>query len=162
MSDAAPSTLLVTVSGDDRPGVTSALFDAIADVGAEVLDLEQVVVRGHLTLALLLSAGPNDERLRSVVVDVAGALGMQVNVQSGSGDNAPRRGGRAAVVVLGAPLLASAVAAVTARIAAHGANIDRIRRLSRYPVTTVEFDISGADVAPLRDLVAWRDQKNAG
>jgi phosphoserine phosphatase len=57
-------------------------------------------------------------------------------------------------VVLGAPLLASAVAAVTARIAAHGANIDRIRRLSRYPVTTVEFDVSGADVASLRRELA--------
>jgi phosphoserine phosphatase len=54
------------------------------------------------------------------------------------------------VVVLGAPLLASAVAAVSARIAAHGANIDRIRRLSRYPVTTVELDVSGADIAALR------------
>jgi len=54
------------------------------------------------------------------------------------------------VVVLGAPLLASAVAAVSARIAAHGANIDRIRRLSRYPVITVELDISGADIPALR------------
>ena len=150
MSDLTTQTLLVTVSGDDRPGVTSALFDAIADVGAEVLDLEQVVVRGHLTLALLLSAGPQNSRLRDVVASVATSLGMQVTIESGSGDNAPRRGGRAAVVLLGAPLLASAVAAVTARIAAHGANIDRIRRLSRYPVTTVEFDISGADVAVLR------------
>jgi len=148
--DHATQTLLVTVSGDDRPGVTSTLFDAIADVGAEVLDLEQVVVRGHLTLALLLSAGPQDLRLRGVVASVATGLGMQVTVEAGSGDNAPRRGGRAAVVVIGAPLLASAVAAVTRRIAAHGANIDRIRRLSRYPVTTVEFDISGADVAVLR------------
>jgi phosphoserine phosphatase len=145
-----PQTLLVTVSGDDRPGVTSALFDAIADVGAEVLDLEQVVVRGHLTLALLLAAGPQDEVLRSVVRDVASGLGLDVSVNAGTGDNAPRAGGRAAVVVLGAPLLASAVSAVTARIAAHGANIDRIHRLSRYPVTTVEFDISGADVATLR------------
>ena len=150
MPDPATQTLLVTVSGDDRPGVTSTLFDAIADVGAEVLDLEQVVVRGHLTLALLLSAGPQNSRLREVVASVATSLGMQVAVESGSGDNASRRGGRAAVVVLGAPLLASAVAAVTKRIAAHGANIDRIRRLSRYPVTTVEFDISGADVAVLR------------
>jgi phosphoserine phosphatase len=148
--DPATQTLLVTVSGDDRPGVTSTLFDAIADVGAEVLDLEQVVVRGHLTLALLLAAGPQDLRLRGVVASVATSLGMHVTVESGSGDNAPRRGGRAAVVVIGAPLLASAVAAVTTRIAAHGANIDRIRRLSRYPVTTVEFDISGADVAVLR------------
>jgi len=147
-------TLLVTVSGDDRPGVTSTLFDAIADVGAEVLDLEQVVVRGHLTLALLLSAGPHDNRLRDVVVSVATSLGMQVAVESGSGDNPSRRGGRAAVVVIGAPLLASAVAAVTSRIAAHGANIDRIRRLSRYPVTTVELDISGADLPVLRTELA--------
>ena len=128
---ASPQTLLVTVSGDDRPGVTSALFDAIADVGAEVLDLEQVVVRGHLTLALLLAAGPRDEVLRSVVRDVASGLGMDVSVNVGTGDNAPRASGRAAVVVLGAPLLASAVSAVTARIAAHGANLDRIHRLSR-------------------------------
>jgi len=148
--DPTTQTLLVTVSGDDRPGVTSTLFDAIADVGAEVLDLEQVVVRGHLTLALLLSAGPQNTRLREVVASVATSLGMRVSVASGSGDNAPRRSGRAAVVVIGAPLLASAVAAVTTRIATHGANIDRIRRLSRYPVTTVEFDISGADVAVLR------------
>lgn len=154
MTDPATQTLLVTVSGDDRPGVTSTLFDAIADVGAEVLDLEQVVVRGHLTLALLLSAGPQDSRLRGVVSSVATSLGMQVTVESGSGDNAPRRGGRAAVVVIGSPLLASAVAAVTTRIAAHGANIDRIRRLSRYPVTTVEFDISGADLALLRTELA--------
>jgi len=148
--DPASPTLLVTVTGDDRPGVTSSLFDAIADVGAEVLDLEQVVVRGHLNLALLLSAGPGDSRLRDVVVNVGTELGMQVNVESGSGDNPARRGGRAAVVVLGAPLLASAVAAISARIAAHGANIDRIRRLSRYPVTTIELDISGADIATLR------------
>jgi phosphoserine phosphatase len=148
--DSATQTLLVTVSGDDRPGVTSTLFDAIADVGAEVLDLEQVVVRGHLTLALLLSAGPQNSRLREVVASVATSLGMHVSVESGSGDNAPRRLGRAAVVVLGAPLLASAVAAITTRIAAHGANIDRIRRLSRYPVTTLELDISGADLAALR------------
>jgi phosphoserine phosphatase len=146
----AANTLLVTISGDDRPGVTSALFDAIADVGAEVLDLEQVVVRGHLTLALLLSAGPGDSRLREVVVNVGTELGMQVTVESGKGDNPARPGGRAAVVVLGAPLLASAIAAISARIAAHGANIDRIRRLSRYPVTTVELDISGADIAVLR------------
>jgi phosphoserine phosphatase len=148
--DPAIHTLLVTVSGDDRPGVTSSLFDAIAEVGAEVLDLEQVVVRGHLTLALLLSARPGDSRLRDVVTDVGTGLGLHVTVREGRGDNPARPGGRAAVVVIGAPLLAGAVAAISARIAAHGANIDRIRRLSRYPVTTVELSISGADITALR------------
>ena len=37
------------------------------------------------------------------------------------------------------------VAALTAVIAAQGANIDRIERLSRYPITSFELTVSGAD-----------------
>jgi phosphoserine phosphatase len=151
--DPLDETLRVTISGDDRPGLTSALFDAIAEVGAEVLDLEQVVVRGQLTLAILLTGGDLD-RLEQVVRDVAHALDVKVKARRGTGDNAPRRSGRAAVVVIGAPLTAGAVASVTARIAGHGANIDRIRRLSRYPVTTVELDVSGTDIPRLRRELA--------
>lgn len=154
MPDLTAQTLLVTISGEDRPGVTSTFFDAIADVGAEVLDLEQVVVRGHLTLAMLLAAGEAHERLRSVLATVGRDLELKVKIKSGTGDSRHRRSGRAAVVVLGSPLRASGVAAITARIASHGANIDRIRRLSRYPVTTVEFDVSGADVDRLRRELA--------
>src|SRR5687768_6550337 len=161
LTPASTKTLLVTVSGEDRPGVTSALFDAIADVGAEVLDLEQVVVRGHLTLAVLLAGGTDDDRLRDVVSAVGRGLDLKVKVKAGTGDNRPRRRGRAVVVVLGSPLRASAVAAVTARIAAHGANIDRIRRLSRYPITTVEFDVSGADVDALRRELALESHIHA-
>jgi phosphoserine phosphatase len=152
--DLTAQTLLVTISGEDRPGVTSTFFDAIADVGAEVLDLEQVVVRGHLTLAMLLTAGEGHERLRTVLTTVGRDLDLKVKLKSGTGDSRNRRSGRAAVVVLGAPLRASGVAAITARIASHGANIDRIRRLSRYPVTTVELDVSGADVDRLRRELA--------
>ena len=111
-------------------------------------------MRGQLTLAMLLAAGPDTDRLEDVVRGVAHSLDLKVKTRRGMGDNAPRRGGRAAVVVIGAPLRAAAVASVTARIAGHGANIDRIRRLSRYPVTTVELDISGSDIPRLRRELA--------
>ena len=143
-------TLSITVTGEDRPGITSTLLAAVSGMGAEVLDMQQVVVQGHLTLALLLRPGQHLEALRDAAAVAAHRLGLVLTVTEGSGDNARPRQGRAAVVVLGAPLRASAVTLVTTRIAEHGANIDRIRRLSRYPVTTVEFDISGADVASLR------------
>jgi phosphoserine phosphatase len=58
------------------------------------------------------------------------------------------------VTVLGAPLRPAAVAAVARQVAAQGANIDRIRRISRWPVTTVEFDVSGGEVASLRRAVS--------
>jgi phosphoserine phosphatase len=149
-----PRTLSITVTGDDRPGVTSTLLSALSGVGAEVLDIQQVVVHGHLTLALLLRPGAHVEQLRDAAAVAAHRLGLVLSVTEGSGDNARPRQGRAAVVVLGAPLRADAVSLITTRIAEHGANIDRIRRLSRYPVTTVEFDISGADVPSLRTELA--------
>ncbi len=147
-------TLLVTLTGDDRPGVTTRLFEAAGTLGASVLDVEQVVVRRHLTLAVLLGPEGDPEPLRAACDAVAAELGLDVVTELGTGDARRRRTGRAAVVLLGAPLLAADVAAVTAHVAAHGANIDRVRRLSRAPVTTVELDVSGADVTRLRTELA--------
>jgi phosphoserine phosphatase len=143
-------TLLVTLSGDDRPGVTSRLFTALAAHAVTVLDVEQVVVRGHLTLAVLVTAGDDPASLQRDVTREGERLGMAVSCRSGSGDNAPRRLGRLHVTVLGAPLRPEAVGAVARAIALDGGNIDRIRRISRWPVTTVEVDVSGADVSGLR------------
>ena len=149
-------TLLVTVTGRDRPGVTSALFGALAGNDIEVVDVEQVVIRGRLVLGVLIRVGDDEGKVRAEVADVAGYLGMDVEVAPGTGDNAPRATGRLHVTVLGQPLRPAAVATVAARIAGCGANIDRITRLSRYPVTSLELDISGADDADRlrKDLVA--------
>ena len=154
MSSPAVPTILVTVTGPDRPGVTAAVLGALARPGVEVLDLEQVVVRGNLTLAVLVTAGPDAEAAVAAVRAAGAALGMRVESVTGTGDNAPRRRGRLHVTVLAAPLLPATVAAIAARLAERGANIDRIRRLSREPVTTVEFDVSGDDVTVLRRELA--------
>jgi phosphoserine phosphatase len=152
----ADRTLLVTVTGRDRPGVTSALFGALAGADIEVVDVEQVVIRGRLVLGVLIRVGDDEGKVRAEVAEVAGYLGMDVEVAPGTGDNAPRASGRMHVTVLGHPLRPAAVATVAARIAGCGANIDRITRLSRYPVTSLELDISGADDADRlrQDLVA--------
>jgi phosphoserine phosphatase len=140
-----PRTLLVTVTGRDRPGVTSALFDALSGYDVEVVDVEQVLIRGRLTLGVLVTAGADEAGVRAAVSAAAHELGMLVEVASGRGDAAPRRAGRLHVTVLGRPLRPVAVAGIAARIAACGANIDRIMRLSRTPVVSLELDVSGAD-----------------
>ncbi|MEW6472900.1 MAG: phosphoserine phosphatase SerB [Actinomycetota bacterium] len=156
---ATDRTLLVTVTGRDRPGVTSALFGALAGADIEVVDVEQVVIRGRLVLGVLISVGDGEDEaaVRAEVAEVAEHLGMDVEVAAGAGEEeAPPVGGRLHVTVLGHPLRPAAVATVAARIAGCGANIDRITRLSRYPVTSLELDLSGTgDPARLRrELVA--------
>lgn len=147
-------TLLVTLTGPDRPGVTAELFASIAERDVTVLDVEQVVVRSHLTLAVLLTAGSDPHGVQADLTRASEALGLNVVCRNGYGDNAARRGGRLHVTVLSAPLRPAAVQAIAEAIAERGGNIDRIRRISRWPVTTVEIDVSGADVAPLRHTLS--------
>ena len=149
-----PKTLLITITGKDRPGVTSAIFATVAAAGVEVLDLEQIVLRRRLVLGLLVTAPRDWKNLRAAVEETAAGLGMNVEVQRGQGDNQPRRMGRSHVTVIGAPIRASAMSAITGRIADSGANIDRIERMARYPVTAIDLAISGVETDVLRPLLA--------
>jgi phosphoserine phosphatase len=155
VAEPAPRTLLVTVTGPDRPGVTSAVFDALSAPGVEVVDVEQVVIRGRLTLGVLVSAGNQESALGAAVTAAGRKLGMQVSCTSGHGDSPPRSGRAMHVTLIGAPLRPLAVSSIATVLAARGANIDRIRRLSRYPVSTLELDVSSVeDVDALRRELA--------
>jgi phosphoserine phosphatase len=154
MDDDAPKTLLITLTGKDRPGVTSTIFGTLAHAGVEVLDIEQIVLRRRLVLGVLVSAPRDWKKLRDAIEESAADLDMQVEVDRGVGDNRARRHGRSHVTVIGTPLKASAMAAVAGRIADSGANIDRIERMARYPVTAIDLHVSGTDPEKLRGLLA--------
>jgi phosphoserine phosphatase len=149
--DDPQTTLLITLTGRDRPGVTARLFAALARHDLDVLDAEQVVIRGRLVLGVLLGcAGPPDlTAIHRVVTELAADLGLEAEITAGNGDE-PRRRGRLHVTVLGRPLTPAAIAAIAGQVAAGGANIDRIGRLARRPVTCIELDVSGADPDALR------------
>ena len=72
-------TLLLTVTGADRPGVTATLFATLAGYGVEVLDIEQSVVRGRLALSILVSSPTNRKAL--TVAQQRGGFGGQPNMQ---------------------------------------------------------------------------------
>ncbi|MCW2842612.1 MAG: serB, partial [Nocardioides sp.] len=149
-----PETLLITLTGKDRPGVTSAIFATLALAGVEVLDIEQIVLRRRLILGVLVTAPRDWKKLRDAVEATALELGMSVDVDRGTGDNKARKGGRSHVTIIGTPLKAAAMGAVAGRIADCGANIDRIERMARYPVTAIDLHVSGADPDRLRTVLA--------
>ncbi len=151
---ARSETLLITLTGTDRPGVTSTLLSTLAHAGVEVIDVEQIVLRRRLVLGVLVSVPRDSSRLAGEVESVARDLGMQVELSRGTGDNRSRPEGRSHVTVIGAPLRAVSLAAITGRIADTGANIDRIERMARYPVTAIDLHVSGADPDELRAVLA--------
>ncbi len=156
------TTLLITLTGRDRPGVTSRLFAGLARYRLSVVDIEQVVIRGKLVLGVLLECdGPPDlTGIHAAVSALAADLGLEAEITTGSGagpgsaGEIPARGGRLHVTLLGSPLTPAAITAIAGRIAASGANIDRIGRLARHPVTCIEMEISGGDPVLLREDLA--------
>ena len=152
--DEPAQTLLITLTGTDRPGVTSTVFTTLARSGVTVLDVEQIVLRGRLVLGVLVTL-PRDERtLRGSLSRMAGDLDMVLDLERGTGDNRTRPQGRSHVSVLGRPLRPAAFAAIAGRIADTGANIDRIERMARYPVTALELHVSGVDPGRLRRMLS--------
>ena len=145
-------TLLVTVTGRDRPGIAGSIFAALAPLGLPVLDVEQVHVHGRLLLCLELGGDPATDADR-----VAAALGhvldpslLDVAVGRLEAGAEVSDDPRHLVTVLAPELGAGALAGIFLHIAGSGANVERIVRLATYPVTSYELVVSGGDPEQLR------------
>jgi phosphoserine phosphatase len=135
-------SVLITVTGPDRPGVTSVLFAALIRHGVELLDVEQVVIRGQLTLGALVATDRDPEGLQESVEQAMASIAMSVRTSIEPNGEQVRRTSTHVVVVLGRPITARAFGEVARALAAVGANIDSIRRVADYPVTGLELMVS--------------------
>jgi phosphoserine phosphatase len=136
---------LITVTGHDKPGVTSALFEVLSGHEVELLNVEQVVIRNRLTLGVLVSA-PLDvaegKVLRDEIEAAIHGVGLDVSIERSDDLRIIREPSTHTIMVLGRPITAEAFGVVAREVAALGVNIDLIRGVSDYPVTGLELRVS--------------------
>jgi len=147
-----PTTVLIRVSGADRPGITAGLLAIIARHDADVLDMEQIVVRDRLTLDVLVSV-PEDSGLLKEILYYGWEKSISVDFEMVEDEGSEATGPRFAVSVIGPELRPQSLAGVTEAIAAGGANIDRIIQLSREPVISYEFIVSSGEASKIREAL---------
>ena len=148
------ASVLITVTGPDKPGVTGVLFTALSAHGVEVVDVDQVVIRGALTLGVLVATSGDPESLQEHVEQAMHSLGMRVDVAIDRAGDTDRRSATHSVVVLGRPLQARAIGALARAFGEMGVNIETITRIADYPVTGLELTVSAPEDAQLRSAVA--------
>ena len=144
--------LVLTISGDDQPGVTAGLTKVLSPFGVTIKQLEQIVLQGHLVLGLVVAG--SEKLLRTcetAAIEYARSRNMTATSRYVTDSELEQWRERLVVTVLGSPLVPDSIAAITSEIARQGGNIDRIRQVAMYPVTAIEFEVGGIEKSELRD-----------
>jgi phosphoserine phosphatase len=164
---------LLTINGDDHPGVTAAFTETLGLHGVNVLDIGQAVIHDRLNLGLLIEI-PDAAESGAVMKELlflAHQHGLEVNfapIEEDDYENWVGSQGRPRFIItlLGRKLSAANISHVAEVVSRHGLNIDAITRLSgRFSLrernprrrACVEFSIRGTedDLEQLRhDLLA--------
>ncbi|MBO5799057.1 MAG: phosphoserine phosphatase SerB [Paludibacteraceae bacterium] len=133
--------ILVKISGEDRPGVTTSLTAILAKYNAMILDIGQADIHKSLSLGILFKSNHNDSGfIMKEMLFKAGEMGFSIRFSpiteeeymkwvSMQGKN------RYIVTLLGRKISANLIANVSQVLANEGLNIDSITRLTgRIPL----------------------------
>ena len=143
---ASSSALLIRVTGQDRPGITSALTTILARYDVRVLDIGQAVIHDGLAFGILIEL-PEALRSSALLTDLlleSHRLGVEVQFSASSAAEydawvAAQSRQRFIITLLGPAITAGHIAAISGILSAAGINIDRIERLSsRIPLEPVD------------------------
>lgn len=145
------STILVTVHGPDKPGISAGLMDVLAVTGAEIYDVEQIVVRGRLTLNVLIGVAGENTTIRDLLLF---GWEQRLHIEFEVVDPIPTPiKSMTVVTILGERIGPDDFGVVARGIAEGGGNIERIFRLSRYPVISYELAVSNGDIDKIREVL---------
>ncbi|MGB0205119.1 MAG: phosphoserine phosphatase SerB [Neptuniibacter sp.] len=160
--------ILLNLSGEDKPGVTSAITSILAEYQINILDIGQAVIHDTLSLGILIEV-PKEAESSPLLRDIlfkAHELNMNIRfqpVEEGNYEHWVDGQGKSRhiITLLSRKLSSEHISAVTRIAADHGLNIDNINRLSgrisldevqEKTKACVEFSVRGApaDTAALR------------
>ena len=160
----------INISGQDRPGVTSALTAILGKYGASILDIGQADIHHTLVLGILFKTTSNRSGdIMKELLFKAAEMNVQIRFSPISVEDYEEWVGlqgknRYIITILGRRITAEQIASVTAIVAEQGLNIDMIQRLTgRMPLkeegyslgkTCIEFSVRGT---PLNKSKMQRD-----
>jgi phosphoserine phosphatase len=155
----ANEIILLNISGQDKPGLTSSLTSVLAQYGAKVLDIGQANIHDTLSLGILFEI-KSGEKSAAVLKDIlfkSYELGITAKFTPITLENyenwvALQGKNRYIVTILGEKLAAEHISEVTKVISEKNLNIDSIKRLTgrtslvkedEYPRASIQLSIRG-------------------
>ena len=152
----APTLLMVTVSGKDRPGITAAFSRVLLERRVEIVDIEQASLQDFLALTFLLdfqNAAPAADGVVKDLLLEASRLNLTLNFRLFSESEVRAHYARKLYVLtyFGGT---AALAGLSAVLAEEKANIELISSLTQHQARCVEMVVNVSEVENLGRLKA--------
>src|SRR5690242_6335439 len=151
--------VLISITGKDHPGLTSAFAQVLAAEDAVLLDIGQAVIHDGLALGIMIQAPSSAMgNVRQAITARASELSVRAHITSVSQDQyqnwvEKQHKQRFTVTLLAEQVRAGDLAAISDVFAARGVNIDTMDRLSSRgaaldvePRMCIEFNVSGSGI----------------
>ena len=157
-NDKKEEQILISITGQDRPGLTASVMAILAQYGANVLDIGQADIHSTLSLGILIRINEHSSgQVMKELLFKATELGVNIGFSPITDDEyeawVDRQGkNRYILTVIGRTLSAQEIAEAARIIAGQGLNIDSILRLTgrqsiKHPERNVraciEFSLRG-------------------
>ena len=158
--------LLISISGEDKPGITEAISEVLMRHDCDILDISQSVIHDNLNLGLLARTplGHELDYIKSEIFPSIDAFAVKVRFQEISEESyshwVEQQGKpRHIVTLLSRRVTAEHIARVSAVTVKHQLNIDKITRLSgRVPLERMESSIRSCVELSLRGVPNQLDE----
>lgn len=141
---------LILLTGQDKPGLANALFEALSPFAVSIIDIDQIVISSRLILTVQISLNQAHQgAIESDLELLAQRLEIDIASVFDFSDSPSAMQHDATVRVTASKMLPRFINSVTSVVLSSGGNILRFNRSSINPMV-IEIDVVGSTATNLQ------------
>lgn len=139
-------TGLILLTGADKPGISEALFSALAPFTISILDIEQLVIADRLVLTVLIALNPTHQKAIEIDLEECATVN-EVDIATLFANRSLSDSEKATIYisVSSGKLHPKTISLVSKAFVELGANIESIVRTNATPLV-LDFAVSGISI----------------
>jgi phosphoserine phosphatase len=144
---------LILLTGQDKPGLADALFEALSPFAVSIIDIDQIVISSRLILTVQISLNQVHQAAIESDLEIL-AQGLDIDIASvfDLADAPSAMPHDATIRISASKMLPRFIKSVTSVVLSSGGNILRINRSSISPMV-IEIDVACSNAANLQEAL---------
>lgn len=140
---------LILLTGQDKPGLADALFEALSPFAVSIIDIDQIVISSRLILTVQISLNQAHQgAIESDLELLAQRLEIDIASVFDFSDSPSPMKHDATIRITASKLLPRFINSVTSVVLSSGGNILRFNRISINPMV-IDIEVVGSNAASL-------------